>query len=543
MNKIILVLAFIILLFSNYLYASTYYVCGNSSSCGSSWSSGSDNYSGKSESAPFATITKGISSMSGGDTLVVGNGTYSEQVKGIPTGSSSQYTTVKAEHDFGVLIDGSAWSDSYNYAISTSASNNYIVIQGFRVKMNQSNSNNQPVIIYNSNHVKVIRCGVILSGTYNNISAFTMSTGASYNLFEECYAFGGARYEFLVYQSDHNIVRKCVARNDYWNGTLQSAGFCNYDSYATVWENNIAIDTDSTYLAGSGYYGAYFGEWKGDYRADGDGTQWFYGNIFINTKNTGLYYSAGINDYKICGTQTWSNNVLWDVIAGMWVDNSAGSLKYTPATAKLIMTNSTFGNSSGSYNASSMSAGGVGLAVYDSNGSWTNSVQYSIFANNHIYGIAANASSDYNDFYGNTANAGGSPTPSLGSHSMTTNPFTNGLLYLPNSTVSVGGSTAGAVIMYQTGVSGTLYGESGYDSLTGISLWPFPNETQIKSDMAAYSGGGASGKRGFCTTGKQLNGTDTVTLTSYIWEYLGNQMPNSIYSTQLPGAPASLKIN
>ena len=51
----------------------------------------------------------------------------------------------------------------------------------------------------------------------------------------------------------------------------------------------------------------------------------------------------------------------------------------------------------------------------------------------------------------------------------------------------------------------------------------------IKSEMAAYTGGGLAAQRGFCTTGKQLNGTSDVTLTSYIWEYLGNPMPLSLY--------------
>lgn len=36
--------------------------------------------------------------------------------------------------------------------------------------------------------------------------------------------------------------------------------------------------------------------------------------------------------------------------------------------------------------------------------------------------------------------------------------------------------------------------------------------------------------RGFCTTGLQLDGVTEVTLTSYIWEYLGNLMPSDIYN-------------
>ncbi|EKE15954.1 MAG: hypothetical protein ACD_11C00069G0001 [uncultured bacterium] len=50
--------------------------------------------------------------------------------------------------------------------------------------------------------------------------------------------------------------------------------------------------------------------------------------------------------------------------------------------------------------------------------------------------------------------------------------------------------------------------------------------------MAAYNPvDGPSGTRGFCASGKQLNGVDNITLSSYIWEYLGNQIPSEIYNT------------
>jgi len=59
-------------------------------------------------------------------------------------------------------------------------------------------------------------------------------------------------------------------------------------------------------------------------------------------------------------------------------------------------------------------------------------------------------------------------------------------------------------------------------------MWPFPNEDLIKAKMKAYSftdsNGAVSGKRGFCADGKQLDGVSDITLTSYIWEYLGNTL-------------------
>ena len=96
------------------------------------------------------------------------------------------------------------------------------------------------------------------------------------------------------------------------------------------------------------------------------------------------------------------------------------------------------------------------------------------------------------------------------------------------------------------GLSGKLYGETGWDTLTSDALWPFPNEDQIKTDVAAfsmdadeaYAGSPAMvGARGFATAGDQ-------TLTKYIWEYLGNTIPSSIYdSSSSISIPGNLSIS
>ena len=100
-----------------------------------------------------------------------------------------------------------------------------------------------------------------------------------------------------------------------------------------------------------------------------------------------------------------------------------------------------------------------------------------------------------------------------------------------------------AVIWVQTlkRLSGNqvLYGETGYNSDTGLSMWPFPNESLIKTKMAAYSNSGVSGARGFCT-GTSKDGT-TQTLTKYIWEYLGNQLPSDIYGSANIAKPTGVK--
>jgi hypothetical protein len=80
-----------------------------------------------------------------------------------------------------------------------------------------------------------------------------------------------------------------------------------------------------------------------------------------------------------------------------------------------------------------------------------------------------------------------------------------------------------------------MWGDPGYDTVTGTSLWPFPNESVIKSDMASFSmvnpitGNTISGTRGFGASGNGLYG-GPITLTSYIWEAVGYPCPSTVCS-------------
>ena len=92
----------------------------------------------------------------------------------------------------------------------------------------------------------------------------------------------------------------------------------------------------------------------------------------------------------------------------------------------------------------------------------------------------------------------------------------------------------GAVIMKRYGVSGTRWGEPGFDQLTGEDLWPWPYEGKIKAVFAEPNDVPAGNnpvtnvtKRGFAADGQGLYG-GPITLTSYLWEYLGTPCPSTI---------------
>ena len=114
--------------------------------------------------------------MAGGDTLIIGDGTYAEQIVGMPSGSAGAYTTIQAENDWGVTIDGSGFADNYKDGIRVSA--HYVVIRGFHVKMNQATTTNLGIDVYSSDHVKIQRCSVAYPGTSGNVDSTCSNSAA-----------------------------------------------------------------------------------------------------------------------------------------------------------------------------------------------------------------------------------------------------------------------------------------------------------------------------------------------------------------------------
>jgi hypothetical protein len=114
---------------------------------------------------------------------------------------------------------------------------------------------------------------------------------------------------------------------------------------------------------------------------------------------------------------------------------------------------------------------------------------------------------------------------------ITTDPIANGSLLYPVrvedgsalDATGYNGQDYGANITKRYGAEGTFYGEPGYNTLTSEDIWPWPNEDRIKAQMATDS------DRGFAGYISPFG--SPATLTSYIWEYLGNEIPSNIYGT------------
>jgi hypothetical protein len=530
---------------------------------------------------PCKTITHGISQMNGGDTLTIGDGTYAEQIQYMPAGiapaggAAGQYTTIKATNDWGVTIDGSGLPNTYQNGIKIGYTS-WVTVRGFHVIMNQTKTNNGAVAVPGSHHVRVQRVSAGYGGSHDptgqdttvNVANIDAGPGSSYVLFEENFAYGGGRYNFIAYQSDHIVFRRNVSRIDHYNGSIQCAGFANYNAYDTLFQNNIVLDSDGTGCYAQGYgtdathpngtgrlFAAFWNEnkqpdssWQGPHsKLDPNSTnesnstrETYRGNIVLNVQPL----SATMNDYDISDVHTYSDNIIWDSTGGLFGDylplpvtqdeidhctDFGGTPCRLPAT--LNATHMTIGAVRGDFGNAGDQASSRGTGFSVANPAVNNLMTKSALLDNNSYGMADFAKGHDNAYAGNKLGSFGNSyniaPPTAGTNDRLNIPGDRASLkYLPRmeagSTLAIAG--IGADVRYMQGATGTLWGEPGYDTKQTTCLWPFPNEDVIKAKMGAYTrqsnvlaAPGPEGNRGFAT-GTSMDGSPQ-TLTKYIWEY------------------------
>jgi hypothetical protein len=423
--------------------------------------------------SPKKYIQSGMALMTGlfGKTLVVKNGTYSNTLDAITStgrGSASGYNRVVAETDGGVVCTRAP-------SLTGPTQDHYLTIEGI------SFLKGTEMAVIEGKRVKVLRCGFKGGPTTDNLHNLLLGTGdatpgAEYILIEDCWVYGvGGRYGLLVYNSDHIVLRRVVVRHQ--------AGW-----------------TDS----------------KGDPQA----CVALYNSTFIETQNLILVDTPPMVQFEKAlyhPTNSRSSDNLIErgcIVVGCTVpaygwDDGGG------------------GTNMQQYDCVSVGADYHG--VLGGNGHQVSMVRATAL-NTTVHGIrdfstGGNVTVDKSALLNNAGNNNGATvTDSTTSGSASA----LGILYPVRveagstlKTAGAGGVQRGAQVMTKIGTSGTVWGESGYNTDTGVPLWPFPNEARIKADMAADSA------IGFCA-GNSIDSTPQ-TLTKYVWEALGNQIPNGVY--------------
>lgn len=480
-----------LILASTNLYAATYYVALD----------GSDSAAGSS-SAPFQTIGHGISNLSSGDTLIVRDGVYEGKdnfITGMPSGTPSNYTEVRAETPLKVRIINNGSLNYYDHIIRIQ--NNYVKVDGF---ISEIVDTNYPPFVASvtGNYNKVTRSIFKRKGNVDQYGGW-LSLGGNYNLAEDVAGVGSARYGFYTGSSNasvnHNIFRRAVGRIDYTESTQPKAVFAMYGNNSGtgaefhLFQNCIAIDSHRGPRSPQETYGGfYFPKNAKDVTIQGSialNNDVAYAGYFIKEQKG---YNITIEDSVSWGNYNTSNNV-----AGVRFGGSVG-----PVTVD----NVTIGGHSAAFYINSYGEMLLSdtLGYYSSretnNDTWTNKT------NNQLF----NMSSNY-------------PIPNF---------------VQPNT-------STGADLTKRYGVDGTLWGESGYNQKTEQDLWPWPYENIIKEvfseENTPPSGVTPSTNntiRGFTQTGLDAWGKP-ITLTRYIWQYLGNEIPVDIYDVKVPPRPPS----
>lgn len=500
----------------------------------SGWSVGNDANNGLTRSTPIATLNRAFQIITSGQTLTIAAGTYSgvnNQITHIanlpPSGSQGNATLITAE-------DPTAGNVRFNNASflidGLSAARSWITFDGIQYTGNTFHQiSGAAHTNRNLQRWTFKRCGFV---------GWVQLGYSQFVLFEDCYVTGQGRYCFDMFTSNDILLRRCVARLDNGDGSGQPIShYVNYTCQRLEWQNCIAIDTNDSFHSNyEGVYGGFYVRGPNTINT----TTWqseqtkARGCILLNVRNNGTpggVFRVGSTMGNDAPGIEWINSIFWDMNSG--ISRESGASGSTTQSINHCVVGIT---RSASYNRHGWVCGNV-------DGAFQNSIFYSI----NDTAINDGLSSNFNRFFLNGADKFSVPTSSGDAQAdpiWTQATPAGGLKHLPRidstgsfKSIANDGGDIGATIMFRYGVDGTFLGDTDYNTLTATALWPWPNEDVIRTFFINFGTGAGSpaNARGFCT-GTSIDG-ETQTLTKYIWEYLGNQIPVDIYGSE--GTPTN----
>jgi len=478
---------------------------------------GSDGANGTSDETPLATFAHAYTLMSPGDTLYLMDGTYNEQL--YPpvalSGSSGSPTKFIAVNDSQAIIAPTI----ENYAADTRAAI-YIYSNVSRGRMSyfdfeglfaKAAGEHNGIGVYSmdfadpetqmTNHINFRRCGSMGGAVDRNVSSVELM-GSTDILFEDGYAFGFGRKALEVYGAIRVTVRRTIVRFDWWEGDGYKPndpriGMTCYNTLDSTFENIISFDSGPRPIGSSPDMAAFVlsGNDAGGTGIQGSAGSGYYGSIAFNNKPGGYMNGFEING----GTGTAVTDLtVKDVVL---IDNSGFGLNIHDnvngvAISNLSTINNTLtGTRQNPYPVYGISNVTITTSLSKDNGGYG------------YYGVTPTNSSSTGNGSGGTVEPSYMPT----------------ILHPPTNT-PVSGYDRGATIIFKY-IDGIE---------TAYPLWPWAGEAIIKDKMCnatylqeienAINGHDSSSidyVPGWCATNK--------TLTEYVWEYLGNEIPADIY--------------
>jgi len=483
----------------------------------------------------------------GGDTVVITDGVYGGYPYTLdsnggaggfalpPSGTAEKYTTVMAQTPGGVVFNDRIYLAGKRGDIHHLAYKGMLGSQGIKMASG-------PYDTHRPHHIKFILMGATDSG-------FSLMN-SDYILIESSFSFGSSRYKFISYKSNNVILRRTVSRYDLPPLSGQNSPIASYSIYSSnnvAVQNAIDIDSDALDFYPHGSDIEYGGAFYVPTTAGASVNVAFMRSIALN----GRMNFAGYDNTNGTAEVLFEDVIGWDI----------------EIPADEMVHDLTHGHGQADFNHVT-----IGDVSYQQRPSYLfNGYNYHVdnFTNTLFYNLIPeeDASSVYlfRDVeklsYNNYFNAGEQHTGEMraqylyGKPELPDNyeydygsftyldPMVNSLRYITRieansdlSGIASDDGDIGARVENMVGKSGTLYGEDGWNRDDGVSMWPFPAEGLIKRQMASFSytgpdylgnQGTLSGARGFAAEGEGLYG-GPITLTSYIWEYLGHACPQNV---------------
>lgn len=486
---------------------------------------GNDANNGLSSGAPKKTFANVFAAMASGDQLYLMDGTYSEAAATgiihynttefgvnsaqIPAGISlSRTTRVKAVNDGAAIIDTGGSTDANAAAIfigRTATAHNYIEVWGVKCVGG--------VTLHNGNYNSFKNVGC--NGAFN-VGTGDHSMGVTYNLIEDCWAWASAQRIIAInYRANSNTWRRFVFRGDGCSTAAciaagaPNVGFTVYESTDVVVMNMIGVDCtlDAAAIAAGNTYADFA---SAQHAGPDFGRNKWLGCMSVNSAHAAMWFEADAT----VGTTAWT---ITNFAATCNGNAYAGGLN-VGSTGATVINGITAVNSG-------VTGDGIRVAPSSPGTSVTN-----VLIRGFNRGLNSSLTPQYTSVYGATT-AYNQTTPTVGVN--TANQYSDGTpasLKYPTrietgsalKDAGASGADIGATVMYCYGASGARVGDAAVETLQADALWPYPNEARIKTEMAASSA------RGFCT-GNSIGGT-AQSLTKYIWEQLGNEVPADYYA-------------
>jgi hypothetical protein len=459
--------------------------------------------------APYLTFAYAFSQLSAGQTLGLLDGTYTVATNGTidgagnadaksghpPNGASKNARTLVTS------VNGPGYVTlPFLWLGSSSTKQSYATIRGITFDHGATGGAGN---LYNTSYCYVKDCGFrsASSGSGNVLGVGTGdgSWGNTYNLIEDCWVWGAERLIAINYRAHNSVWRRVLIRGDggyVFGPSAPCVGITVYESSGVALENVFSLDR--VLASGSPY---------ADFAcAHHTAGQTFGQNALLGCGSIASEDSAHTHEADNAGTLLTPMWTMTDFVAANSAANGVnfGDLN----TSEDIRVNRvTIIGQNNSVD---------GLRVAPTATGYVRNVVVRGTGRSHINSVFA---ADYVDVYGTWSSG---YLQATATNAVTTDPLNDGtphsLLYplrieaasaLKGAGLS--GSDIGATIEKRYGTDGYCADDAGYDTLGSTNLWPWPNETAIRTAMRADS------TRGFCANGE--------TLTHYIWNLLGNGSP------------------